>query len=212
MRKIRGFTGLLLAVLFLSLPLSGCAADAPKGSGAPQQISQPKGGKTDSEKPPEASLPESKAVPGRAPESSNVFSGLTESGAAPSSQAAEQTGGNEMKVQVGNTEFTAVLAENSSVEALRELLADGPLTLKMSDYAGMEKGADLGTTLPENNEPMDTVPGDIILYQGRTLVIYYGTNSWSLTPIGKISGAEESSLREALGDGDVTVTLSLVQE
>ncbi len=114
-----------------------------------------------------------------------------------------------MKIQVGNTEFTAVLAENSSVEALKELLADGPLTLEMSDYANMEKGADLGTALPENNEPMNTVPGDVILYQGRTLVIYYSTNSWSLTPIGKISNAEESSLREALGTGDVTVTFSL---
>lgn len=114
-----------------------------------------------------------------------------------------------MKIQVGNTEFTAVLAENSSAEAFKELLADGPLTLEMSDYANMEKGADLGTTLPENNEPMNTVPGDIILYQGRTLAIYYSTNSWSLTPIGKIIGVEEVSLREALGAGDVTVTFSL---
>lgn len=55
----------------------------------------------------------------------------------------------------------------------------------MSDYAGMEKGADLGVTLPQNNQQMNTTAGDIILYQGRTLVIYYDTNSWSLTTIGK---------------------------
>ncbi len=114
-----------------------------------------------------------------------------------------------MKIQVGDTTFTATLAENSSVDALKELMADGPLTLNMSDYANMEKGADLGVALPQNNEQMNTQAGDIILYQGRTLVIYYDTNSWSLTPIGKIDDVDAESLRRALGAGDVTVVLSL---
>lgn len=114
-----------------------------------------------------------------------------------------------MKIQVGNTAFTATLAENSSVDALKELMTSGPLTLNMSDYAHMEKGADLGVTLPQNNEQMNAQAGDIILYQGRTLVIYYDTNSWSLTPIGKIDNVDAEHLRETLGTGDVTVTLSL---
>ena len=114
-----------------------------------------------------------------------------------------------MKIQVGDSIFTATLAENSSVDALKELMADGSLTLNMSDYAGMEKGADLGVTLPQNNEQMNTQAGDIILYQGRTFVIYYDTNSWSLTPIGKIDNADAEELREVLGTGDVTVTLFL---
>jgi len=115
----------------------------------------------------------------------------------------------EMKIQIGDTTFTATLAENSSVDALKELMADGSLTLNMSDYANMEKGADLGVTLPQNNEPMNTQAGDIILYQGRTFVIYYDTNSWSLTPIGKIDNVDTEELREVLGNGDVTVTLSI---
>ncbi len=117
----------------------------------------------------------------------------------------------EMKlhIQVGETVFTATLAENSSVEALKKLMADGPLTLPMSDYANMEKGGDLGVTLPQNNEQMQTGPGDVILYQGRTLVIYYDTNAWSLTPIGKVDNVDADALRAALGDGDVTVTLWL---
>ncbi len=114
-----------------------------------------------------------------------------------------------MRIQVGDTAFTATLAENSTVDALKELMADGPLTLDMSDYANMEKGADLGVTLPQNNEQMNTQAGDIILYQGRTFVIYYDTNSWSLTPIGKIDNVNVESLRAALGAGDVTVVLSL---
>ena len=114
-----------------------------------------------------------------------------------------------MKVQVGDTTFTATLAENSSVDALKELMEDGSLTLNMSDYASMEKSADLGVTLPQNNEQMNTRAGDIILYQGRTFVIYYDTNSWSLTPIGKIDNVDAEELREALGTGDVTVILSI---
>lgn len=114
-----------------------------------------------------------------------------------------------LKIEIGQEIFTATLANNSSVDALKELLKDGPLTLKMSDYAGMEKGADLGVTLPQNNQQMNTTAGDIILYQGRTLVIYYDTNSWSLTPIGKINDLDEALLKETLGSGDVTVTFSL---
>lgn len=117
-----------------------------------------------------------------------------------------------MRIEIDDTVFTATLAENSTVDAFKDLLADGPLILDMHDYANMEKGADLGVFLPQNNEPMNTQAGDIILYQGRTFVIYYDTNSWSLTPIGKINNIDAQALRTALGDGDVTVTLSLVQE
>lgn len=113
-----------------------------------------------------------------------------------------------MKIKIGNKEFTAELEDNSSVDALKMLMKDG-LTLDMSDYAGMEKGADLGSVLPQNNVPMNTEPGDIILYQGRTLVIYYDTNSWSLTPIGKINNVNADELKKALGKGNVTVTFSL---
>lgn len=124
-------------------------------------------------------------------------------------QQAEETTDMKMNIQIEETTFTATLADNSSVDALKELMTDEPLTLNMSDYANMEKGADLGVTLPQNNEQMNAQAGDIILYQGRTFVIYYDTNSWSLTPIGKIDNVNAEELREVLGTGDVTVTLSL---
>ncbi len=114
-----------------------------------------------------------------------------------------------MTIKAGDTTFTATLENNSSVEALKEMMKDKPLTLDMSDYANMEKGADLGRTLPQNNVHMNTKPGDIILYQGRTLVIYYDTNSWSLTPIGRIENVNADSLKKALGSGNVTVSFSL---
>lgn len=114
-----------------------------------------------------------------------------------------------MKLEIKDHIFSVSLEENSSVDAFKELLTDGPLTLHMADYAGMEKGADLESVLPQNNEQMHTQAGDIILYQGKTLVIYYDTNSWSLTPIGKIENVNVNGLRKVLGTGDVTVTISI---
>lgn len=117
-----------------------------------------------------------------------------------------------MKITAGDTTFTATLAENSSAEALKELLAEGPLTINMSDYASMEKVGPIGTSLPRNDEQIDTGAGDIILYQGNSLVIYYGINSWNFTRIGKIQDVTKEELLEAFGDGDVTVTFSLESE
>lgn len=116
---------------------------------------------------------------------------------------------NSMKIKAGDTTFTATLADNSSVEALKGLLAEGPLTINMSDYAGMEKVGLIGTDLPRNDEQISTGAGDIILYQGNSLVIYYDTNSWNFTRIGKIEGVTGEELLDAFGSGDVTVTFSL---
>ena len=111
---------------------------------------------------------------------------------------------------VADKTLTVEWADNSSVDALRELLRRaGTITLDMSDYAGFEKGAPLPETLPQNNEPMNTDAGDIILYQGRQFVIYYDRNSYSLTPLGKITGMTKAELQALLGTGNVTVTLSL---
>lgn len=117
--------------------------------------------------------------------------------------------GNSMKITAGDTVFTATLADNSSAEALKEILAEGPLTIDMSDYAGMEKVGPIGTDLSRNDEQISTKAGDIILYQGNSLVIYYDTNSWNFTRIGKIEGVTGEELLDAFGDGDVTVTFSL---
>ncbi len=115
----------------------------------------------------------------------------------------------EMKLQIGNTVLTAVLAENDSARALAELLRQGPLTIAMEDYGRMEKVGDLGTSLPRCDESITTSAGDLILYQGSSFVIYYAQNSWSLTRLGRIQDVTADGLREILGNGDVTVTLSL---
>ena len=116
-----------------------------------------------------------------------------------------------MDIQIGDRVLTAELADNSSAEALAELLADGPLTLELQDYGNMEKVGPIGTDLPRNDEQITTEAGDIILYQGNSLVIYYAPNTWNFTRLGKINGWSESELRELLGEGSVTVTLSIGQ-
>ena len=109
----------------------------------------------------------------------------------------------------GGRTFTATLVDNSSTQALKEQLAKGNITVEMEDYASMEKVGSLGISLPRNDRPTTTGPGDLILYQGHNLVIYYDTNSWSFTRLGKIDNTSQADLKAALGKGDVTVTLSL---
>ena len=116
-----------------------------------------------------------------------------------------------MKIEIGDNVLTATLVENSSVTALKEALAQGPITVEMRDYGSMEKVGPLGMDLPRNDEQITTEAGDIILYQGNAFVIYYAPNSWNFTRLGKVNDVTAGELREILGDGNVTVTLSLPQ-
>jgi len=119
---------------------------------------------------------------------------------------------NLMNIQVGDRVLTATLVQNSSVDALKEALSQGPLTVNMHDYGSMEKVGSLGMDLPQNNEQITTEAGDIILYQGNAFVIYYAPNSWNFTRLGKINNVSAKELKEILSDGNVTITLSLPRE
>ena len=115
---------------------------------------------------------------------------------------------NKLKIAVNGTELTATLADNSSAKALAELLKKGALTIEMSDYGSFEKVGDLPQSLPRNDETITTVPGDIILYQGNKITIYYDENTWDFTKLGHIDNITQEELKAILGGGDVTVTLS----
>jgi len=119
---------------------------------------------------------------------------------------------NRMNIKVGDLELTATLVQNSSVAAIKQALSKGPITINMHDYGSMEKVGSLGMDLPRNDEQITTEAGDIILYQGNAFVIYYAPNSWNFTRLGKIDNVNAEELKGILGDGDVTITLSLPQE
>lgn len=112
-----------------------------------------------------------------------------------------------MSVDVSGQRFTATLADNEATRTLVKMIREKPVVIHMSDYAGFEKVGSLGTRLPASNSQITTQAGDIMLYNGDQIVIFYGSHSWSYTKIGKIE--ELNGLEAALGSGDVTVTFSI---
>ena len=112
-------------------------------------------------------------------------------------------------LKVGGDTMTATLTDNEATRELMKLLEQGDITIRMSDHGGFEKVGALPQSLPTSNTQITTVPGDIMLYQGNQMVVFYGSNSWSYTRLGKIDGATASNLRQILGNGNVTLTLSL---
>ena len=108
---------------------------------------------------------------------------------------------------------SATLVSNSSTEALVAQLQQGDITYQAHDYGNFEKVGPLGYTFPQNNEQITTEPGDLILCQGNNLCIYYDTNSWNFTRIGKIDNATQDEIKSFVhaGGGDVTVKLSLTE-
>ena len=112
-----------------------------------------------------------------------------------------------MIVNVNGMEFKATLENNRAAETLVSIIESNPLELDLRDYGGFEKVGSLGFSLPSSNRQITTHPGDIVLYQGNQIVMFYGSNSWSYTRIGHIDDLR--GWEEALGRGDVTVVLSL---
>lgn len=112
-----------------------------------------------------------------------------------------------MNVQVGDMVFSATLEENEAVSALVEMMRESPVVIQMSDYSGFEKVGSLGIRLPASNSQTTTQAGDIVLYNGNQIVIFYGSNSWSYTRLGHID--DLTGWEDALGSGDVTVIFSL---
>jgi hypothetical protein len=111
-----------------------------------------------------------------------------------------------LKIRVNDTTFTATLEENSSAKALVEFLQQGEMTLDMHDFSNFEKVADLPQSFPRNDKQIDTDAGDLILYLGKRIVIYYDKNSWNFTRLGKIDNVNKTRLKEILGVGNVTAT------
>ena len=85
-----------------------------------------------------------------------------------------------LNVEVNGTTFTATLEDNAAVDAFVEMMREAPVVLEMSDYSGFEKVGPLGTSLPASNSQTTTQAGDIVLYQGNQIVLFYGSNSWTI--------------------------------
>ena len=183
--------------MVISLSLTACGED---NGQAWASVSAPESLRTESTAEPAADISEAKPVQ------------ETEMNEAGRMETDIQNDGEEnavmnMKVQVGDTIFSATLEENVAVSALVDMMRESPVVLQMSDYSGFEKVGPLETSLPADNSQTTTHAGDIVLYNGNQIVIFYGSNSWSYTRLGHID--DLTGWEEALGNGDVTVTFSL---
>ena len=113
-----------------------------------------------------------------------------------------------LQLTVGDTPVTVSWENNASVQALAELAAANPLRIGLSMYGGFEQVGALGTTLPQNDRRITASAGDLMLYSGDQIVLFYGSNTWSYTRLGKITGQTQAELTALLGNGNVTVTIS----
>ena len=111
----------------------------------------------------------------------------------------------EITMKIDDVPVAVEWEDNRSVEALRESL---PLTVKMHMYGGFEQVGELGRSLPRNDERVTTKAGDIVLYSGNQLVVFYGSNTWAYTRLGRVTGKTPYELADLLGGSNVTLTLS----
>ena len=122
-----------------------------------------------------------------------------------------QTMAQKLYLTINGVTHTATMVENSSTQALVEALTKANILYEAHDYGNFEKVGALGQSFPQNNEQITTTAGDLILYTGNNLCIYYGTNSWSFTRIGKLDDMSQAEIKKWVnaGEGNVQVTLSL---
>ena len=113
-----------------------------------------------------------------------------------------------LQMRIDDTNVTVDWEQNESVEALKNLCQDRPLTIRMSMYGGFEQVGAIGQSLPRKDSRTTTEAGDIVLYSGDQIVVFYGSNSWAYTRLGHIRDKSAQEMAELLGNGDVTITIN----
>lgn len=144
---------------------------------------------------------------------SNSIRGSSEGDAVSPADAAETTDeakeGNAMILMIDGNEIEAEWEDNESVAALRKLAENGPITIDMSGYGGFEQVGSIGERLPSSDTRITTATGDIMLYASDQIVMFYGSNTWSYTRLGRITGMSDTEIESLLSAGDVTLTITV---
>ena len=120
----------------------------------------------------------------------------------------ETTAEKTLHLLINDTEVSVSWEDNESVNALIDLAKTEPLVIDMSMYGGFEQVGSLGTSLPRIDEQITTEAGDIVLYSGNQIVVFYGSNSWAYTRLGRITDQTAAELSDLLGNSNVTITIS----
>lgn len=115
----------------------------------------------------------------------------------------------ELIMKIDGTEVSVAWENNESVDAIRNLAASGGLEINMSMYGGFEQVGSIGQSIPRSDEQTTTKAGDIVLYSGNQVVVFYGSNSWAYTRLGRITGKTEQELAEMLGEKNVVLSFEI---
>lgn len=116
-----------------------------------------------------------------------------------------------LKINVNNEDLIITLVNNPATSSLIAKLKNQNLTISAHEYGNFEKVGSLGFNLPTSDTKITTVPGDLVLYQGNQISLFYNSNSWTYTMLGHVSNKAASELKDILGSNDVTMTLSLLE-
>ena len=114
----------------------------------------------------------------------------------------------DMKLKIGDAEVPVTWEENESVDALAALAAEGPLTIQLSMYGGFEQVGPIGQSIISDDQQTTTQAGDVVLYSGDQIVVFYGSNSWAYTRLGHVD-LSQKEMEDLLGNGDVMLTLQM---
>ena len=122
-----------------------------------------------------------------------------------------QTMTQKMFITIGGVTKTATMVDNAATQELVARLKQAPVTVTLNSSGGFEIWGALGFSLTTSNEQVNAQPGDVVLYNGSNICMFYGTNSWSYTRLGHIDGLSESELKTFLhaGENNIDVTLAL---
>ena len=112
-----------------------------------------------------------------------------------------------MKLYINDTEVPVVWENNAAVEALAADAGKGDIVVNMSMYGGNEQFGPLGKSYPASNRQVTTSNGDIVLFNNDQIVVFYGSNTWSYTKLGKMA-LPEDEVTELLSNGDITLRLT----
>ena len=178
----------LAVALCLALLLAGCGKAPAQESGA-------------------AGTPAAEVTPAAAtaaPEPTPAPAGEREENVIPEEEEKEM-----LQMKIGDTAVAVAWEENESVKALAELCEETPLVIEMSMYGGFEQVGPIGASLPRSDVQTTTAAGDIVLYAGDQIVVFYGSNSWAYTRLGHITDKNAAEMAELLGQGDVRLSLSI---
>lgn len=115
----------------------------------------------------------------------------------------------DMVLLINDTEVDVLWEDNESVKELEKMAEDKDISIAMSGYGGFEQVGSIGTSITRNDVQMTTSSGDIVLYSGSNIVIFYGSNSWSYTKLGKVINKTDEELTELLSGSDIVITLKL---